>query len=464
MKKLLLILLSLTLCALCFTACKKDEPPVEDNPAADNQQSGDNNQNNENSCKDGHFYSEWIETAASTCTKSGEERRYCKYCNHFEARGVVELGHNYVGEECSRCGYLVPSEGLAFTSNGDGTCFVSGIGSCTDTDVVIPFTSPDGDSVTGIGDIAFGYCTSFTSVKIPDSVTSIGMNAFSYCATLTSVNIGNGVTSIGSYAFNDCALFYLTIPNSVISIGAGAFYNCAGLTYITIPDSVTSIGSGAFSNTAYYNDASNWTNEVLYVGNHLIEAKPTVSNKYVIKNGTITIASSAFSRCHSLTSVVIPDSVTTVDGGAFFGCTKLTNIAVESNDSNYKSIDGNLYTKDGKTLIQYAMGKTETSFVVPDSVTVIGDYAFAYCDSLTSITIPDSVTSIGDRAFSNCTSLTSITIGSGLTNVGHCAFDFCKSLTNVYYKGSEADWAAISIGAMFNDKLTGANITYNYQN
>ena len=97
----------------------------------------------------------------------------------------------------------------------------------------------------------------------------------------------------------------------------------------------------------------------------------------------------------------------------------------------YKSIDGNIYSKDEKTLIQYATGKTNASFVIPDSVTSIGENAFSGCYSLTSITIPDSVTSIGDSAFSWCDSLTSVTIGSGVTSIGDSAFFYCNSLTSI---------------------------------
>ncbi len=96
------------------------------------------------------------------------------------------------------------SEGLRFTSNGDGTCYVSGIGTCTDTDVVIPKVSSEGEEVTSIGNYTFPSCTSLTSVTIPDSVTSIGKRAFYDCTSLTSITISNSVTSIGDYAFSSC--------------------------------------------------------------------------------------------------------------------------------------------------------------------------------------------------------------------------------------------------------------------
>ena len=100
----------------------------------------------------------------------------------------------------------------------------------------------------------------------------------------------------------------------------------------------------------------------------------------------------------------------------------MTNITVSQNNTAYKSIDGNLYTKDGKTIVLYAPGKLLTSFVIPDGVTSIGDEAFYNCTSLTSIEIPNSVTSIGDRAFCNCYSLTSVIIGEGVTSIGVSAF------------------------------------------
>ena len=203
------------------------------------------------------------------------------------------------------------------------------------------------DSVTSIGERAFEGCTGLTSVTIPGSVTGIGDSAFKGCTGLTSVTIGNGVTSIGGIAFFGCTgLTSVTIPDSVTSIGWIAFEDCTGLTSVTIPDSVTSIGGDAFYTTGYYNNESNWENDVLYIGNYLIEAKNSISGSYVIKSGTVCIVRVAFSGCTGLTSVTIPDSVTS-----------------------------------------------------------IGIKAFAGCTGLTSVTIPDSVTSIGERAFEGCNKL-----------------------------------------------------------
>ncbi len=124
----------------------------------------------------------------------------------------------------------------------------------------------------------------------------------------------------------------------------------------------------------------------------------------------MSIGDSAFSGCSKLTSIEIPDSVTSIGSSVFLECTSLEAIEVDSNNQNYKTIDGNLYSKDGKTLIQYAPGKTATNFTIPNNVTNIGHYAFYSCSSLTSLRFPNSVTTIGYAALGGCSRLKDLTI------------------------------------------------------
>ena len=215
-------------------------------------------------------------------------------------------------------------------------------------------------------------------------VTSIGDGAFYGCSSLTSITIPDSVTSIGNGAFYGCSsLTSVAIPEGVTSIGDDAFFECINLTSITIPESVTSIGDGAF-----------W-------------------------------------GCSSLTSITIPESVTSIGDWAFVECSSLTSITVALGNPVYKSLVGVLFSSDGKELLQYPMAKSGMAYLIPESVTSIGDWAFLECSSLTSITIPESVTSIGNGAFYGCSSLTSVAIPEGVTSIGDDAFSECINLTSI---------------------------------
>ena len=308
-----------------------------------------------------------------------------------------------------------------------------------------------GNSVTSIGYSAFYNCTGLTSVTIPDSVTNIGDYAFHDCTGLTSVTIGNSVTSIGSYAFSGCTAEIIWGDNPAITvIGEYAFTGYGGDS-IVIPDSVTSIGWNAFSG---------YTAKIIWGDNPAI----TVIGEYafagyggdsiVIPDSVTSIGSYAFRDCTGLTSIEIPESVMSIKYGAFSGCTNLiqkgsgvnyvgkwvtgcdssvTEITLRSDTegigldsfsnctrltSIYFTGDiedwcgikeiGNLMNKSGRKL--YIGGQpVEGELIIPDSVTEIKSYAFAYCTGLTSVTIPDSVTSIGNNAFYGCNSLENIT-------------------------------------------------------
>lgn len=180
----------------------------------------------------------------------------------------------------------------------------------------------------------------------------------------------------------------VVVGSGVTSIGDSAFA-CSSLTSVSIGDSVTSIGEKAFS------------------------------------------------VCNRLTSVTIPDSVTSIDQLAFYGCRNLTGFQVDPQNRNYCSIDGVIFDKSKKTLVLYPSGNPASDYVIPSSVTSIGEKAFYHCSrNLANITIPNSVTSIGDSAFSGCSSLTSVIIPDSVTSIGDDAFSSCRSLTSVTISNS----------------------------
>ena len=133
-------------------------------------------------------------------------------------------------------------------------------------------------------------------------------------------------------------------------------------------------------------------------------------------------------RMNNLTSITIPNSVTSIGDWAFASCSGLTSIIVEDANSTYDSRDNcNAIIETATNTLIAGCQNT----VLPNSVTSIGDYAFYYCTGLTSITIPNSVTSIGDWAFRGCSGLTSITIPNSVTSIGDAAFFYCSSLTSI---------------------------------
>ena len=242
----------------------------------------------------------------------------------------------------------------------------------------------------------------------------IANRAFESCTGLTSITISDSVTNIGYGVFDGCKIKELIIADGSKTVTSTMVVCKDTLEKIIIPDSVTSIEDSAFNNTAYYKNDDNWSDGVLYIGNHLIVAKSDiVKSDYVMRQGTKCIANGAFEFCTGLTSVTIPDSVTSIGDSAFRDCTNLTNINI------------------------------------PHGVTSVGDRVFQGCTSLTNMIIPDSVTSVGDNAFSCCTNLTNITIPSSVTSISDNAFFRCNNLVITTFEGSFAHKYAVENNIKF---------------
>jgi hypothetical protein len=334
-----------------------------------------------------------------------------------------------------------------YTLSGDNATITgyTGLGGA----VVIPATL-GGHSVTSIGDNAFSNKTTLTSVIIPNGVTSISRGAFAYCSWLNGVTIGSGVTSIGEQAFSGCSrLTAITvagsntayssqdgvlfnkaktsilqypggkagsyvIPVSVTSIGSWAFAYCTKLTSVTIPAGVTSIGEYAFFNCSKLTSVT-------------------------IPAGVTSIGEHAFFNCSKLTSVTIPAGVTSIGDAAFAYCSGLTEIIVAGGNTAYSSQDGILFNKTKASILQYPGGKSG-SYVIPVSVTLIGDTAFEACSGLTSVTIPAGVTSIGSYAFQYCSGLTAAYFLGNAPSCTNSTFNNCHSGFTIYYVSGKTGW------------------------
>ena len=286
------------------------------------------------------------------------------------------------------------------------------------------------ESVTSIGDGAFYYCESLTTIIIPEGVTSIGYGAFSWCSSLTTINIPEGVTSIEGSTFSGCSsLTTIIIPEGVTSIGEHAFYYCLSLTAINIPESVTYIGYEAFY------------------------------------------------QCSSLTTITIPESVTYIGYGVFYYCENLTSIicnavrppfiedyTIADTDNSisvyvpkgsilaYKEAEGwrelpNIYPLSPNNIASGTCGNDLTWKLNEEGdLTIEGtgemyDYSYnnepwsEYREFIQTVTIGEGATSIGSLAFP-CYNLTTITIPESVENIGWGAFNSCHNLSSITCKAT----------------------------
>ena len=258
--------------------------------------------------------------------------------------------------------------------------------------------------------------------SIRKGVKVIGNEAFSVCWLLTKINIPNSVTNIGNSAFSECSsLTCINIPNSVTNIGDKTFSYCKSLANINIPNSVTNIGNGAFSYCDLLTKIKIPSSVVNMNGNPFLEwngdlhneSKAFIYEHQVLfnKDKTTLIAYRSKEK-----NYIIPNSVTSIGDGAFSMCESLTNIKIP------KSVTNIGYSA-------FSECRSLTNIKIPNSVTSIGDWAFSSCSSLTSINIPNSVTNIGNHAFGSCISLVKINVPDSVTNIGNNTFSYCSSLT-----------------------------------
>lgn len=345
---------------------------------------------------------------------------------------------------------LPESQGFIFESNGDGTCTLTKIGDCTDSDIVIPEKSPSGDMITMIAEYAFYGAEDINSIVFAGRTMEldkkafqscetekivitgcnmvIGENAFSYCEDVTEVIISGSNIEVESYAFYDtgkdmnvkiinctgvldekafqsCGIADLNINDSTLELGENVFSYCEDLTAVAFDSSTVEIGTYAFYDSG--DDATvTFSNCGLDIDDKAFQSCGITALN--ISGSETVMGDNAFSYCEDLTDVIIGVGNTEIGTYSFYDCTSLENVSIaedSEDDSLVLVIDDKAFQSCSVQNVIIGRGKVE-----------LGDNAFSYCEELVSVDIKGVLSDIGDYAFYECPAELVISYNGGSYN------------------------------------------------
>ncbi len=203
----------------------------------------------------------------------------------------------------------------------------------------------------------------------------------------------------------------LTLPaningKKITTIGEGAFLECETLEKLVLPNSITKIENQAFAGCR-------------------------ALKELMLSENITHIGTEAFAQCTSLETFLLPEALELLGNHALMGCSALTKIICPDRNQNFSCEDGVLFDKKQTILVQYPAGRESSVYTVPETVTSVGNGAFAYATTLTDILLPETLSSIGEYAFFNCDQLKEISLSDSVSKIGQEAFGWCDSLQKV---------------------------------
>ena len=345
---------------------------------------------------------------------------------------------------------LPESQGFEFESNGDGTCTLTKIGTCSDSDIVIPEKSPAGDMVTMIAEYAFYGAEDINSIVFAGRTLEldkkafqscetekivitgcdmvIGENAFSYCEDVTEVIISGSNIEVETYAFYDtgkdmnvkilnctgvldekafqsCGIADLTINDSTLELGENVFSYCEDLTAVAFDHSTVEIGTYAFYDSG--DDATvTFSNCGLDIDDKAFQSCGITALN--ISGSETVMGENAFSYCEDLTDVIIGIGNAEIGTYSFYDCTSLENVSIAADsedDSLSLVIDDKAFQSCSVQNVVIGRGNVE-----------LGDNAFSYCEDLVSVDIKGVLSDIGDYVFYDCPAELVISYNGGSYN------------------------------------------------
>ena len=385
----------------------------------------------------------------STCKATGlSEGSHCSACQAILTQQTVtpKAEHQFEGELCKNCGSQDASEGLVFEKI-DGGYKLVGLGTCTDTDVVIPsiyeglpvlsigahaFREPDTgganttvksivlyEGIKTIEESGFANCHAVESIQLPESIESIGVGAFVHNESLKSIVLPDSITEIPDSLFQHCSnLKSIVVSDRLTAIGRWSFVSC-GLESIDLPDTVETIEVGAFqaSRLISFHAPRNLT----FLGDSAFQGCFQLE-EVVIDCLLTEIPMGAFEYCRALKSVTLGESIRKIGASAFLGASALETVPLPSKLTEI----GNAAFRDNESL---------TTLCLPSTLEHIGMSAFYKCTALKELTLPASLKSGGSDIFAY-SGLESVELQNGIETIFARMFIYCSDLKTVTFPSS----------------------------
>ena len=310
------------------------------------------------------------------------------------------------------------------------------------------YTAQDGCLLSKDGKTLLFY-PNVENFQVPETVTSIGESACEKCSELREVELPPQITHVKYFAFRGCEnLRSVIIPEPAVSFAGYVFADCESLTDVTFPDGMKTLGDSMFVGCSSL-EQIDLPAGLLDIPYGLLEGCENLT-QITIPHGVTKISQGAFQNCTALKKVRIPETITEISYNAFDNCPQLE---LDIEGSFFKVENNVLFARGGTTLVRHLDAEVER-YVMPETVTVIGNnafqdrkalseitlsqhistigsYAFRNCESLKRISLPEGVTAIGNNAFSGCINLASVQLPAGLTTLDDHAFSGCESLTGI---------------------------------